>query len=615
MADLKRLEEALRNADAAGDTAAASALAAEIRRAQSSQPEPPPQGGGIRGLIRGDVPQPQPAPEQATPGWKESLKVAVRGVFPASELLTNNGAYMGRGGSDSALETIGAPVDLVARGANYASKQLGGDQIISRPFGGSEMLKGIRDRAVGSMPDPQTTDEKFAYGAGRGIGDAASIALPASAVAQITKPMSVAGGVSRALASSPVMQMASGAIGGGVGEATDNPLLGMAAAFAVPVATAAFSKALSPNMVKLGDMEKQIVANAKKEGIPLNIGQETGNKTVNAVNSVLRKLPFSGDLANNADDATRAAFNRAVLKRAGVDATKATPEVLDDAFTLAGKSFDDLIARTPEIQLGKQFFDKVDDVAASYGRRLPSNVANVFTGFVDDLNTARAAAAQPGSRALIDSATYKRIYSDMARVMRTSQDRELVSAVGQLKGALDEAMTSAVPKELAGEWKSVRQAYSTLTAIAQAMAKGGQAADKTGNIPFGAFRNEVRNADPRGFARGRGQLNELARIGSYLADTMPDSGTAQRTLIGNIVTGGSVGGGAGAMLGNPILGAAAGLAGPPAAYGLLNNPATRWWMTNQLASGVAPNSEVYGGVLSGRLLDQLKQFSEQSATR
>jgi hypothetical protein len=596
MADLQRLEEALRNADAAGDTQAASALAQEIRRARA--PQSAPAGGGIRGLIMGDNAQNLGASQPPAPS----------GDAPSASRLVG---LAGRGATDSTLDTIGALPDLAAWLINKAGSAFSDKPLVGKVFGGSQMLRDTRDAAVGSMAPAETTGEKLAYGAGRGVGDAASIALPAGAIAQMTRPASMAGGISRALASQPVLQAASGAAGGAVGEATGNPLLGMGAALAVPLGVAATRRMITPTTIRLGDQERALVDAAKREGIPLNIEQQTGNKTVSAINSVLRKLPFSNDLAQNADEATREAFNRAVLRRAGVNAGHATPEVLDDGFRLAGASFEDLISKTPEINLGGRFFSQVDGVVNSYGRRLPSNVAGVFQSFVDDLNAARQAASEPGARALIDGATYRRIYSDMARVMRGSDDRELVAAVGQLRGALDDAMAQSVPKELANDWRDIRRTYATLITVARAMAKAPQGAEAAGNIPFGQFKNEVRGNDPVGYARGRGQLNELARVGGYLADKMPDSGTSQRSMITQALTGGGVGGGIGAAMGNPLLGAAVGMAGPPVAYGLLNNPVTRAYMTNQLVPGSGVSSGAVGGILSGRTLDELKQLLAQ----
>lgn len=611
MADLQRLEEALRNADAAGDAEAASALAAEIRRARSTQPASAPQGGGIRGLIAGEN--------------SRSLGAPVSADRSTGEEILRKAQLGAKGFNDSVAGTLGALPDAAAWGINKVGQAFGAKEpLVSDPVGGSdfwkrtfrtvgkpegELYKSLNINVGGETPE--TTTEKFIYGAGKGVGDAASIALPSAAIANIARPGTMTQAVAQTLASQPVLQGVSGAVGGGVGEATDNPLLGIAASLAVPLGYAAARKMVTPTTIRLDDQERAIVAAAKSEGIPLNIEQQTGNKTVAAINSVLRKLPFSSDLAQNADDATRQAFNRAVLRRAGVNANAATPEVLDDAFRLAGQSFDDLVAKTPQIALAKPFFDKVDDVVASYGRRLPSNVATVFQSFVDDIGAAKTAANQPGATVSIDSATYKRIYSDMARVMRGSNDRELVSAVGQLKNALDDAMTAAVPKELASDWKDVRKAYAALTTISRAMAKAPQGAEASGNIPFGAFRNEVRRGDPIRYARGRGDLNQLARIGGYLADKVPDSGTAQRSLIQSALTGGGVGSGVGAAMGNPILGAVAGLAGPPVAYGALNNPVTRGWLTNQMLPGSGVDAGAMGGILSGRTLEQIKQILEQ----
>jgi hypothetical protein len=60
-----------------------------------------------------------------------------------------------------------------------------------------------------------------------------------------------------------------------------------------------------------------------------------------------------------------------------------------------------------------------------------------------------------------------------------------------------------------------------------------------------------------------------------------------------------------------LLGAAVGMAGPPVAYGLLNNPVTRAYMTNQLVPGSGVSGGAVGGILGARTADELKRLLEQ----
>lgn len=139
MATLQQLETALINADAAGDTEAATELAREVgrmRREQSAAQEPAPEGDGMA--------------LNATAGL-------------------NQGIY----------NTLGAPVDLSRwlinkgiEGANYVT----GSEMSTIPtdsFGGSESISSMFG-AVG-VPEPKdiqalTPEERIARGVGEGVG-------------------------------------------------------------------------------------------------------------------------------------------------------------------------------------------------------------------------------------------------------------------------------------------------------------------------------------------------------------------------------------------------------------------------------------------------------------
>jgi hypothetical protein len=102
-----------------------------------------------------------------------------------------------------------------------------------------------------------------------------------------------------------------------------------------------------------------------------------------------------------------------------------------------------------------------------------------------------------------------------------------------------------------------------------------------------------------GVALGRGDLNDLVRVGQkFVKPQIPDSGTAQRNLYQSLLTGG---GGAGVGAGSayatghdPVQGAlygagatGAALAAPRLAQMLMNNPTLQDYMISQAASPTA----------------------------
>ncbi len=83
------------------------------------------------------------------------------------------------------------------------------------------------------------------------------------------------------------------------------------------------------------------------------------------------------------------------------------------------------------------------------------------------------------------------------------------------------------------EWKDVRREYQALMTVDKAMQGGTQGDRVQANIPFSGLKEAVRQSDRAGFSRGRGQLNELSRVGEFIANKMPDSGTSSHNMLRN----------------------------------------------------------------------------------
>jgi len=432
-------------------------------------------------------------------------------------------------------------------------------------------------RMLGS---PQTTGGKYAQaiasmapaafgGEGGLVTRAARAVIPgvaSEAAGQMTqgKPYEQAARIAGALAGGPISQFATG--------------MGR--------------KIASPITNQLSTEENRIAEIAKKEGINLTPGQQTGSRPLQAVESTLTQLPFSSAPQRATYETQRKQFNKAVLKRAGVDADTAAPEIISSGFINLGKKFDDLINKTPELKITPEFGKKIQEVSTEYGRRLETNVAPVFNSYVDDINKAIKAASKKGQNVYIDSKTYKNISSDLRTAARNnSKDPSLKNALLGLKETFDDLLESNVGKNIANEWKSVRNNYRNLLVIDDAM-KGGTKADViAANIPFGSFKQSVQNSDKAGWSRGRGDLNDLARVGGFLSSKIPDSGTAERTMyqkiLANPVT--TIGGGAvGVATGVLPLKIAAALAIPPAVQKAINSKAGKAYLTNQRFTGPNP---------------------------
>lgn len=392
---------------------------------------------------------------------------------------------------------------------------------------------------------------------------------------------------------------------GGAGERLKNAgvtgTIGAATGMAVPAVVSGVGRVVQPVQSRLSDELSRLAQVARESGIPLTAAQQTGSKPLQIMESVFGNLPFTAGPQQAQQQAQRAAFNRAVLAKAGIDADNASPEVLDAAFKQIGQRFDDAAARTT-VAIDQPFYDAVDAAAQNYGRRLPTDVAPVFQSYMDDIAAMRAAGQQPGvTGTTIDGTAFQNVYSNLRRSARNAKARpELQEALNSLADSFDDAMarTGANPGNLpatAGaqgmaanpvdDWMAARSDYRNLLPVDKAM-NSTTAAATGGDIPPTALAQAVRQQG--GYSRGRGDLNDLARVGTaFVRDNIPDSGTAQRLFYQQLLTGG-VGGLGYVSTDDPAMQAASvalSLGGPRAVQMAYNSAPVRNYLTNTAVTG------------------------------
>ncbi len=571
MATRDQLLQALKGADNAGDTKAATALARAIQE-MDAQPKPT-LGDKLGGLATG----------------------AGRAI-----------GQFGHGFNDSLASTLGAVPDAL----NWAARESGafpalGLKTTPPGFYADKIKQGI-ESLVPPPPPAEGTLERGAYGAGRGVADAASIAIPAAGVARSAQAGSMLGRVASGLAAQPGAQAVAGAVGGGVGQATDNPLLGLGASLAVPFGAAAARRAVSPVINRLTPEAQRLAGVAHQEGIQLTPGQQTGSRPLQTAESVLGTLPLSAGMAQTRQQAQRVALNRAVLRRAGIAADAATPDVLDAAHTRLGHEFQQLSGQTT-VRFDRQLGQDLTDIANRYYQTLPVNQRPIFAHYLQDLQQTAA-----NNRMTLPGAAYQLTRSRLGSQAKAAMqnDPHFGNALHALQNALDDAAGRAIPHQLQDRWQDARRQYGNLRIIEDAMASPSAEA-ASGNIPPALLWRGVKNQrGSAGMARGRGDLNDLSRVGQqFLKQQIPNSGTPERTQMTRWLTGGLpltgalVGGVPGAVAG---MGAAALSAlTPPAIQALMGTAAGRAWLTNQVAHGIGPqaNPALISAILAGRMKD------------
>jgi hypothetical protein len=475
----------------------------------------------------------------------------------------------------------------------------------------SAPLNAVAGDGAGPMV-PETGAERFAYGAGRGAGDAVSFMAPGMALAKTARAGSLAQNTGRALASQPVLQTVAGATAGGTAEQTGSQLAGLAAGLATAVAPSAAMRMVSPVSSQLSANQQRLAQRARDAGIELTAGQQTGSPTLQNIEQGFAKLWGSSGSQRAIYDNQRKAFNKAVLQQAGVRADEASPEVLARAFRDIGNEFDDL-ARATTLRPDQEFIQDVASVAANNARRLSADQKPILQSYVDDFMDMHRANMRPGANVQIEGREYQRLSSDIKKRARTASDSELSRSLNELASSLDDALERSAGPDLVGAWRDVRGRYKNLLTIDMAMRAGTQADRSSADIPFSGLKSAVQRMDTSGYARGRGDLNDLSRVGDFMgAQRQPDPGTANAMMARSGILG--IGGLGGASVAGGIdpfiaIPAAVGVAAAPRAAQLMyNSPLMQAYLRNQAMMGPTREAaQILGKVGMAQQLGEAKQ--------
>lgn len=497
------------------------------------------------------------------------------------ERVAGVAGQFGAGVNRGIAQVIGGPFDLANRGLRAAGVPIPEGSVTGT------VQRGI-NAVVGEPAAPQGTVETLARGAGNGLVDAATIALPAAGLARVTQVANAAPSLTNraatALASQPGLQVASGMAGGGVGEATDSPMLGAAAALATPLAAGGAGRLITPVRTAANPQRAALVAAADAEGIPLTAGQATNNRFLQNVESQLEQLPLTAGPQRAIREEQQRAFTSAALRRAGTEADNAGPEVLNDTRQRIGAQFDDLTARN-SLQLDD---DAMQAMAALEARLMADDIPGVRG---PALARMREVVAQVGEDGTVPGTFYRQMDTALGSTMRGTSSGDLRTALGEVRDTLRAAMDRSISPEDAAAWQQARRQYANFK-VAERATSGAGASVAEGQISPAALRGAVNTSTGGGYALGRGDLNQLARVGQGVVRAPPDSGTAGRSMAQQLLTGGAMatGSGAGAMAGGlpgAIVGGLAPIITPRIVQALMNTPQGQAYLRNQVVQNPA----------------------------
>lgn len=359
--------------------------------------------------------------------------------------------------------------------------------------------------------------------------------------------------------------------------------------------SAGVGKVVSP--IGVSPERQAMVDTLAREGVPLTAGQRTGSIPLQYSESILGNAPLAGGRAAKIAADQGEAFTHAAMRRAG-GSGRASPENLQTNFDRIGKEFTDLSARNT-LQADRQLATDLGSTLTKYDRLLPSEqkqiIGNLASDIVERIKAGNG--TMPGE-------DYQAIRSWLTTAAQGEGNQHAAKAMKGMRDALDNNMMRSISPEDAAAWQTARREYGNIKDIAKA-AGGAGAGTAEGIISPQALRSAVASGKNReAYARGQGDFAELARAGNAVMTPLPNSGTAQRTLI----SGQAGAGGAAAYSADPMW-AAIIAAGPTVAGRILMSPMGQAYFGNKAISPAARTA------IENRLRAMLQGGAESQSPR
>jgi len=319
-------------------------------------------------------------------------------------------------------------------------------------------------------------------------------------------------------------------------------------------------------------------------GVDLTPAQKTGNRALEMVEAGFENLPFTAGKQRKIIERQLGQFTEQALKKAGIKGTRATPEVLQSGSERFGKIFSNLTKKTG-VRVDDELLESMSEIAHESTKRYGKDGSRVIMSYIDDI-------LEGGGK--IDGKTYQNTRSALSNIAYKDTDPLKAMLARDLKIALDDAAERAIPKSMAKTWNKVREKYASFKTIEKAMSSTAQPA-LDGLITPTQLLMGVKRGNKM-FARDTSELASLARAGKdVLASKIPDSGTAGRSFMQDVLTGtlgvgGFATGGAG--------GAATALAAPRIAQETYMSTPVQKYITEGVTDSIIPAIAASRGVTS-----------------
>jgi hypothetical protein len=321
-----------------------------------------------------------------------------------------------------------------------------------------------------------------------------------------------------------------------------------------------------PFQNQLSKISQDNVKILRDAGVPIDVAQATGSQFLNRTKAALSDNPFTVGKEVEFAAQQQTAYNKAIAKTMGEDATAITPDVIQNAKNRLGDVYDDLYNKYGAKISGNVYKDlaSVRDEAL---KTLPASEQTIIKNIVDDIinKASENRSVLTGQQFQAQKKLLDRLISQNSNISHYAQDLKEVLLSG-LKNSIKNSDDIALLKK-------TNTQYGNMKKIEDVVLKNEQ-----GNISPSLLSNSLATKGKRNalYAEDR-ELANLARAGKdILQSKVPNSGTIARlsAQAAPALVGGAVYGAYQGDLKSAAEGAALGYAAPKLAQMLLRNPKT-----------------------------------------
>lgn len=271
--------------------------------------------------------------------------------------------------------------------------------------------------------------------------------------------------------------------------------------------------------------QQSILGRGKEMGFRTTPGQETGSRSLQQMEARMESSPFTSGPFNTLKSENQKILNRSTAQAIGVNADELSNPQLAQAQRQISSVYRQVAS--PEvkrldgntIQTGIEILDNAFEGLTT--QPLKSNI------FVKQLQELAAKGEASGNQLqTLSSKIGKRAKNEMTTAMG---DRELGSALFQMKEIIDDALAQGLSVEQQAAFQTARANYRNLMTI---RSNQGVVNPSTGNVSGLNLASALTRKDPQGFVFGSNQtpMYEAARFAQAFKPIVGDSGTATRSM-------------------------------------------------------------------------------------